>query len=383
MRNGVVFSTLSVSPHQTAVFGELAKLVPVSYLYHFNGHDAQRAQCGWKMESMLPTRLIETQPDEELENAPILIEGMRDVELIERRLRRGLPTVYLSERWFKPVDVRLFGRVVQIPGIFRLAIPRYLKMARALARCMKDPNFHYLAQGIWAARDMARICGIFSGRVSSLWRCPALTYEHVPCGRIGSSDPKAFGTDRIRLWGYFVEPTTAGKAEERGPRRDHTVLWVGRMLGLKRVDTLIRAARLLPAMQFTLVGEGPEEARLKSLAAGLDNVMFMKYQKAERVRELMRQHDVFVLTSDGMEGWGAVVNEALEEGMCVYGTREAGASASMLPDDCLFAAGDVDGLKRLLEKPVRPGSIGKWVASSAAAALHGFLEQEVAHAVCR
>lgn len=229
---------------------------------------------------------------------------------------------------------------------------------------------------------MARICGVFSGRVASLWRSPVLTYEPVPCGRIVSSDPKAFGTDKMRLWGYFVAPSEFKRPNVQTSKHPD-ILWVGRMLDWKRVDTLVRVARQLPALHFTIVGEGPEETRLKSLAAELGNVVFLKYQKAERVRELMRQHDVLVLTSDGMEGWGAVVNEALEEGLCVYGTREAGASASMLPDDCLFAAGDVDGLKRLLENPVCPGSIGKWATVSAASALQDFLEQEVEHALYR
>ena len=47
-------------------------------------------------------------------------------------------------------------------------------------------------------------------------------------------------------------------------------------------------------------------------------------------------------------GWGAVLNEALEEGMEVVGTFEAGASATILPRENLFHAGDWRGLRRLL-----------------------------------
>ena len=62
-----------------------------------------------------------------------------------------------------------------------------------------------------------------------------------------------------------------------------------------------------------------------------DMVMFMPAQPMEKVRELMREHDLFVLASNAYEGWGAVVSEALEEGMRVLGTFEAGASAAILP----------------------------------------------------
>ena len=58
------------------------------------------------------------------------------------------------------------------------------------------------------------------------------------------------------------------------------------------------------------------------------------------VRNLMRNHDVYILASDGYEGWGAVVSEALEEGMLVLGTYEAGSSATILSPKNLFHAGD-------------------------------------------
>ena len=53
----------------------------------------------------------------------------------------------------------------------------------------------------------------------------------------------------------------------------------------------------------------------------------------EKVRELMREHDLFVFPSNGLEGWGAVVSEALEEGMNVIGTFESGAPATLLPKE--------------------------------------------------
>lgn len=380
----VALSTLSISQHQTAVFGELAKLLPFKYFYHYDKHDAQRAQCGWTNDTELDTEFVVGGTNEELENVPVLIEGMRNVDLIVRRLERGLPTVYMSEPWFKPFRVSALGVSVQMPGIARLLFPRYMRMARKIVRCFKDENFYYLAQGIGAAKDLARLCGLFAGRMNCLFRCPRLTFDRVPCGRIGSENPLVYQTDKMRMWGYFVQPAIERPSSEAV--RDRTpvkVLWLGRMVNWKRTDVLVKAAALLPQLQFTIVGEGSEERRLKALAKGLSNVTFLKYQRVDRVRQLMREHDVYVLTSDGGEGWGAVVNEALEEGMCVYGTREAGASASMLPDSHLYSAGNVAELRELLQKPVVRGSIGSWSAKLAARALCEFLDKEVAHGLCR
>ena len=91
----------------------------------------------------------------------------------------------------------------------------------------------------------------------------------------------------------------------------------------------------------------------------------------------MRQCDLYVLASDACEGWGAVVNEALEEGMSVIGTFEAGASAAILPRERLFHAGDWKTLMRLIEREIRgelpPCSIGKWTAVAAAERLLGLI----------
>ena len=80
----------------------------------------------------------------------------------------------------------------------------------------------------------------------------------------------------------------------------------------------------------------------------------------------MREHDVYVLSSNAYEGWGTVVSEALEEGMKVVGTYEAGASATMLPESNLFHAGDWRCLKNILENQILDVSIGDWTADFAA-----------------
>jgi glycosyltransferase involved in cell wall biosynthesis len=97
-----------------------------------------------------------------------------------------------------------------------------------------------------------------------------------------------------------------------------------------------------------------------------DVIKFHSPVPINEVRKLMREHDVYVLSSNGYEGWGAVVSEALEEGMSVIGTYEAGSSATILPESNLFHAGDWRRLKELLEGDVERVRIGPWTAKSAA-----------------
>ena len=170
------------------------------------------------------------------------------------------------------------------------------------------------------------------------------------------------------------------------------MLWVGRLLKLKRVDTIIRAVGELsqtyassPRLntndyQLTttldIYGSGPEELRLKKMATKYGDVIkFHPPVPIDEVRKLMREHDVYVLASNGYEGWGAVVSEALEEGMRVVGTYEAGSSATMLPETCLFHSGDWKTLKRILQSEIPQCGIGTWTAKETASVITGTIRE--------
>ena len=108
-----------------------------------------------------------------------------------------------------------------------------------------------------------------------------------------------------------------------------------------------------------------------------DYIRFYPPVPIEEVRKLMWSHDVYVFSSNGYEGWGAVVSEALEEGMRVIASSDSGAGATLLPKDRQFRSSDVNRLVELLRKeacgqmPVT--SIGEWNAKTAAKALLDFV----------
>jgi glycosyltransferase involved in cell wall biosynthesis len=341
----IAIYTVIVSPHQLPLAREIAALVGAdNYRYIFTEpfHKERRAM-GW-LDDSEPWIVSEKEEPalarKWLNDCDVLICGPRDLDLMESRARRGKLTFYANERWFKPIG--LFHARLQIPGSIRMWHPGYRRMARRfVAMVKKYDSIKLLPFGVWARRDFLAI--------------------GVP-------------EEKMMTWGYFVERGTGNG--ERGTRNGELckILWVGRMLGWKRVDTIVNALRELcrdgsRSFSLTLVGNGPERERLVGLAKGLP-VEFLKSVPIAEVRNLMRSHDVYVLSSNGQEGWGAALNEALEEKMLCIGTYEAGSSATILPDSNLYHAGDSHALAQLLRKASAgevpwPG-IGDWSVRKAA-----------------
>jgi glycosyltransferase involved in cell wall biosynthesis len=106
------------------------------------------------------------------------------------------------------------------------------------------------------------------------------------------------------------------------------LLYLGRLLHRKRVDLLVHAFRkvcTLADVQLTIVGDGPEREYLQSLAAGIAQINFKPCIPHEQVHDEMQSHDALILPTE-CDDWGVVVNEALQSGLAVITTENAGAS---------------------------------------------------------
>lgn len=400
----IALLTNIVSPHQLPLARALVRRVGAeNYRYiHTEAMHGERARMGWGTAGEAWCRQG-GEDDVALGEADVVYSEERAITLFRKREEKRKITFYVSERWFKP-----------LLGFLRLLDPRYFLMAWRFARCVSGGGFLCLPQGIHAARDFARLLGLFSGDVRCLFRAPKVAFEsrpggvvvplapavqagcldeeavrfakkygfvQIPKGHWGELKPKGVFA-KLRMWGYFVSP---GKPRGEGGhalpiKHPPRVLWVGRMLDLKRVVDLVRACRPHPDLKregiyLDLYGHGPEEERLRKFAEGAETIRFHDFVPVERVRDLMRAHDVYVLPSNAYEGWGAVVSEALEEGVRVLATVDSGAGATLLPPSHLFAAGDVKRLAALLRGTIAPLSIGPWTAEGAAEALLQLAEE--------
>lgn len=188
-----------------------------------------------------------------------------------------------------------------------------------------------------------------------------------------AADYGCFGLFRERAyrWGYFPETRAYASPEELWAAKEPaSLLWAGRFLDWKHPEAALHVAAELKAegigFQMKLIGSGPmenalrEEMERKGLA---DCVHLLGPMKPERVRAHMEKTQIFLFSSDRREGWGAVLNEAMNSCCAVAASNDAGATPYLIQNGengLIFHSGDglTDAVRHLLKHPEEAERLG-------------------------
>lgn len=140
--------------------------------------------------------------------------------------------------------------------------------------------------------------------------------------------------EKMFKWGYFPEVKYYEKDQLRKMKLSDGqihIVWAGRFIPLKHPEYMIRLAKSLKEMtkfHIHMAGGGEMEEELKRLAREYDvedKLTFYGFQRPEEVRSIMEKCQIHIFTSNHLEGWGAVVNEAMNSGCAVVANVQAGA----------------------------------------------------------
>lgn len=196
-------------------------------------------------------------------------------------------------------------------------------------------------------------------------------------------------------FGYFVEtPAVLKKEVMLKKQTDSTTVhlgFIGQLIKRKGVDLLLKSLADLNHLDWHLkiIGNGPDRAKFGRLCneEGLQKrVSFLGTINNKEVTQMLAEIDLFILPSR-WDGWGAVVNEALMQGVPVICSDYCGATDLLHGERGeVFKAGSVDDLTRVLNKWIAKGplkssereKIRLWSkcieGESAAKYLHGIIE---------
>lgn len=192
-------------------------------------------------------------------------------------------------------------------------------------------------------------------------------------GERAIEDYRSLGVRRWESWsfGFAVEPVEAVRPADPSPPSGLRMAFVGELIGRKRVDLLLDALARpeLAAGKWglSIVGDGPERARLEAHARRLglrERVAFEGPRDMGGARRILQSTDVLVLPSR-FDGWGAAINEGLEASNAVVASDACGSSRLIEhgSSGLVFRSGDAGDLARclapLVEDPARAAAIGR------------------------
>ena len=92
-----------------------------------------------------------------------------------------------------------------------------------------------------------------------------------------------------------VRSTDTAYRREVAPTAERVVMYAGNVGFSQSIDLVIGAARQLPHVTFVINGEGSSRDELRASAKELANVVFVDYQPAERLSEVLASADVHVV----------------------------------------------------------------------------------------
>ena len=229
---------------------------------------------------------------EVIANADVVIIGSAPDEYIRDRLKQNKIVFRYSERVYK----KKISFIRRIHSNFR----QYLRYCHS-------PNQYLLCASAFAASDYSE------------------SFSFVG---------KAY------KWGYFPEYKKQNIDLVINRKKAHSILWVARFIDWKHPEICIDLAKNLLEEGITdfkieMIGTGAMINQIKSriVSEHLDGYISVPgSMKPEEVRKHMEESEIFIFTSDKTEGWGTVLNEAMNSGCAVVASSEIGSVPYLIND---------------------------------------------------
>ncbi len=356
----LTFVSNYMNHHQAPLSNELYRLLGAGYTFVQTEPVAEeRVKMGWAEKTELPYVVYYQDNPEQtskliMDSDVVMFGGVDDENYVMPRLEAGKPVLRYSERLYKT-------------GRWKFISPRGLIKKYHDHTRFRNKPVYLLCAGAFVAGDY---------------------------NLIGAYPKKKF------KWGYF--PETKEYDIEKLLEHKHeltrqndnrvSILWAGRFIDWKHPEMAIKLAEYLlgsgALFHLTMVGGGKMESELKKMVDNAklqEYVTFAGFKKPEEVRKYMEDSEIFIFTSDRQEGWGAVLNEAMNSGCAVVASNQIGATPYLMQDEVnglVFRSKNQKSLNGkveiLLQDACLRESIGKkayerilysWNASEAALAL--------------
>lgn len=353
----VTFVSNYINHHQIPLSNALYEALAGAYAFvQTEPMEEERIRMGWDPNTdALPYVCCGYQQPEAcrrliMHSDIVIFGGTEDETWLQPRLEAGLPVIRYSERLYRT-------------GLWRAVSPRGLLKKYHDHTRYRRGKVYLLCAGAYVPLDFHII--------------------------------RAY-PDKMFRWGYFpetrqydVERLMAGKrSRQKGGDGRAEILWAARFISLKHPEAAVELARRLKEKKvpfhMTMIGGGERLEEIKTQIRKLqleEDIALTGAMEPGRVREMMEQADIAIMTSDRMEGWGAVINEAMNSGCAVAAGHMMGAAPYLIRDGengCCYRDGDVGELTDIVERLLSDAALRERLGRNACETITGTWNAEEA-----
>ncbi len=309
----IVFVSNFLNHHQIPLCEEIRKKVDEFYFIATDNGSNQGYQVSEESDYLIDLNKDTDMAEKEIMSADAVIFGACPTELLRKRILSGKLSFIFSERVWKKGTYRRF-----IPFIRKKVTDKFLN----------KPNVYILGASCYLASDLKLL---------------------------------GFSMDKCYTWGYFpeFEELNAEQIMSSKPKEIH-IAWVGRFIPLKHCEDVLRALGQVKRdgynFIFDLVGDGESRSKYEKIILDeniTENVKLWGSLSHNEVRDVMKKSHIFIFSSDFKEGWGAVVNEAMNSVCAPIVSHAAGSSAFLISNNengLIYRSGDIENLKKKIEQ---------------------------------
>jgi len=326
----IIFISNYFTHHQLPLSDALYQLTGGNYMFLATDRmsDDRKSQ-GWTINTADYVHEIDWKNREDVKKcidainrADAVIQGSLYDKLIEERVHRGGLTFIYNERLYK-------------------SFKRYIKLPLYFFKGLKYKNCYILTASAFTALDYLK------------------TRSYI---------------NRCYKFGYYPETTYYPDIDALLNSKKHNqILWVARFIDWKHPEYIIYIAKELKdkgyQFQLNMIGIGLLETKIKGLVSHYQLngcVRLLGSMTPGEVRKHMEESDIFLMTSNKNEGWGAVLNEAMNSGCAVVAGHEIGAVPYLINNGingCIYRDGSIsEAVKKiqyLMDNPIIKREMGR------------------------
>lgn len=308
----VVFVSNYINHHQIPFCNAMYRQLKEGFLFiQTERMEQERVRMGWQEQESLPyVRYFYEQPEEcrrwILESRTVLFGGTDEESYIVPRLQAGKPVVRYHERLYKT-------------GQWKAVSPRGLLKKYQDHTKYRKAQVYMLCAGAYVPSDF-HLVRAYPGKM--------YRWGYFP-------ETKHYDVDKLLSQkGFLISEGDEGSG--KGTKVPY-LLWAARFIDWKHPELAVKMAAGLKKrgirFHMDIIGGGELAEETAALAKELqvgDCVTFLGFKRPQEVRKYMEKADIYLVTSDRQEGWGAVINEAMNSGCAVVADHMTGAAPYLI-----------------------------------------------------